>query len=73
MKNPLCDRDDCKLQEQHSCTTLAYYQPVYNSEGVNTNPDRNRISCTVNCSTCGRSFVKTNQYPNETWNEKFNN
>ena len=47
-------------------TTMAYYPPRYDENGVNQNPDRNVTSGTVTCTKCGRSWHISMQYGEET-------
>ena len=35
-------------------TTLLYYPPIYDEEGINQNPDRNKITTQVMCTVCNR-------------------
>jgi len=50
------DRDDCLFEEIGRQTTLAYYAPIYDRAGNNTNPDRNVTSYRLYCHTCGRRW-----------------
>lgn len=54
--NPECPREDCKFSYRCVSTTLAYYLPVYDKNGVNINPDRNTTTFSVECFTCGRMW-----------------
>jgi hypothetical protein len=40
-----------------SMTTLAYYVPVFDENGVNTNPDRNNSTTTYTCTKCNTDFL----------------
>jgi hypothetical protein len=40
-----------------SMTTLAYYVPVYDENGINTNPDLNTVTTTFNCTKCNAQFT----------------
>lgn len=51
--NPSCEKE-CRFKEGVSVTTAAYYPPVYDKQGHNTNPDRNITTNIVKCSTCNR-------------------
>lgn len=51
---PECPRADCQFTESMSRSTLAYYPPVYDKNGVNINPDGNTTTSTLNCLTCGK-------------------
>ena len=37
-------------------TTLAYYQPMYDEKGNNTNPDRNTNTSNWQCLDCGKNY-----------------
>ena len=50
--NPECSRKDCKFIETPGVATLAYYPPIYDKNGVNTNPDMNTSTSTLECLTC---------------------
>jgi hypothetical protein len=54
--NPECSREDCRFAYGGGSTTLAYYQPIYDKNGVNTNPDRNTTNFGVECFTCGKMW-----------------
>jgi len=36
--------------------TLAYFAPVYDKEGKNTNPDKNIITYSWRCNECGKDY-----------------
>ncbi len=55
--NPECPREDCRFAYCGGRTTLAYYQPIYDKNGVNINPDRNTTTFEVSCGSCGRMWV----------------
>ena len=57
--NPECPREDCKFINHGGSTTLAYYPPIYDKNGVNTNPDRNTTTSMFECLTCGKKWVST--------------
>ena len=40
-----------------SCTTAVYYPPIY-KDGVNINPDRNKVTTTYNCCACGKDWTE---------------
>jgi hypothetical protein len=48
-----CDKE-CKFEHHGVTQTLCYYPPVYDKNGVNTNPDRNSQDGGVSCRTCGK-------------------
>jgi hypothetical protein len=37
-------------------TTLMYFQPMYNREGKNINPDRNLVRQTFQCTVCKKHW-----------------
>lgn len=45
-----------------SMMTCAYYPPVFDENGVNTNPDRNVTTNTYACTKCGKSWSVATQY-----------
>lgn len=53
--NPGC-LGECRFHVGMGMTTCAYYPPVYDKHGNNTNPDRNVTSGKVSCYTCGRKW-----------------
>jgi hypothetical protein len=55
--NPECPREDCRFSHSGGSTTLVAYIPIYDKNGVNTNPDRNTTTFKVNCLTCGKMWV----------------
>lgn len=60
-----CMRDDCMITEDGPSTrTCAYYAPIYNKQGVNTNPDMNISTHPRRCLSCGKSW--TEQWQNGT-------
>lgn len=66
---PECKRDDCRFLQSGGMTTLAYYQPIYDKNGVNINPDGNTTTSSIECLTCGKQWVATTQYNQTTYNE----
>ncbi len=44
----------CRIMQTAQTMTCAYYPPIYNSEGVNMNPDRNTIIVESKCLTCNK-------------------
>ena len=65
MKMPKCERDDCRFRQGVSMSTLAYYVPVYDKNGVNLNPDGNTTTSNLECLTCGKRWYARTRY-NET-------
>lgn len=55
---PICPY--CKVPTQRQgglgSITAAYYKPVYNEKGVNTNPDRNTQTSSYHCSKCNKKY-----------------
>lgn len=46
------------MVEKDVMSTLVAYVPIYDENGVNTNPDRNTISSTLKCLECNAEFRK---------------
>lgn len=42
--------------------TCMYFPPVYDKNGVNTNPDRNTITSTWHCNECGKDYKTAGNY-----------
>lgn len=38
-------------------TTLMWFEPNYDENGINTNPDRNTITTTYRCEECGKDYA----------------
>lgn len=56
---PNCTREDCMTTHNGpGSTTLAYYQPIYNKQGVNVNPDMNTTTQPMRCLTCGKTWTE---------------
>ena len=71
MNNPDKDcRGDCRFVESGGMTTLAYYPPIYDKNGVNTNPDMNRTYGTTRCIECGRVWDSVSQGCTTTFTEQ---
>jgi len=47
------------FQEISSFSTLVYYPPIF-KDGVNINPDRNKITTTYECQYCGNKWTISN-------------
>jgi hypothetical protein len=54
-----CEREDCKIRSSGGSSTLAYYPPVYDKYGNNTNPDMNVTSYEKHCMTCEKSWSES--------------
>ena len=59
--NPTC-QNDCVFKIGMATTTAMYYEPRYDKNGNNLNPDGNITTSTVSCSTCNRQWVSHTQY-----------
>jgi len=66
---PQCPRDDCRFIESLGSTTLAYYPPIYDKNGVNTNPDMNITTSALECLTCGKRWSGISQLGETTYEE----
>ena len=66
--NPSC-KLECRFSTSFSITTAAFYTPVYDNAGVNTNPDMNITSTTVNCSVCNKSWSSSTRAGVSTFDE----
>ena len=57
-----CMRDDCMITEDGpGMSTMAYYPPIYNKQGINTNPDMNTTTHPRRCLSCGKSWTESYQ------------
>ena len=63
------NKDDCRIMQGPAVTTCAYYPPVYDGHGNNTNPDGNTTTSKSECLTCGRKWVISTQYGKTTHEE----
>ena len=70
--NIKCPRDDCMFLQGGGHTTLAYYPPIYDKNGVNTNPDRNTTTSTLKCLTCGKMWNCISQFNLTTYEQVVN-
>lgn len=65
--NPDCEQDNCmftcgkELTNGGVMSTLAYYIPTYDKNGVNINPDRNTTTFIVECIVCKAKWKGTTQ------------
>jgi len=57
---PYCDKPTVRSSGM-SATTLLAYIPIYNEEGINTNPDKNITTSKFNCHTCNREYIVCSQ------------
>ena len=53
---PYCEKPT-KRTDCGSSSTLMYFAPVYDENGVNINPDCNTITTAYKCLECNRLFV----------------
>lgn len=65
---PFCDKD-CRFVYGYTTTTCMYYAPIYDKNGVNTNPDGNITSGRVKCTTCNTSWYSSTQYGKSTFTD----
>lgn len=54
--DPTC-KLECRFTTSFAMTTDTYYPPVYDKHGVNTNPDRNTTTATVQCVICEKKWI----------------
>ena len=51
-----------------SCTTMMDFTPVYDENGININPDRNKTTTDYECLECEQEYTVTgNQYDGYTY------
>ena len=67
--NPECPRDDCAFSYSGGASTLVAYIPIYDKNGVNTNPDANTTTSKINCLSCGKMWVCRTRLGNSTYEE----
>jgi hypothetical protein len=67
--NPECCRDDCKFTILDSMRTCMYFQPIYDKNGVNINPDANTTSFKMNCLSCGKNWKGVTRCNETTYTE----
>lgn len=63
---PFCDKD-CRFMYSGGSTTRMYFDPIYDKNGVNINPDGNITTSTVKCITCNTSWHAHTQYGKTTF------
>lgn len=66
--NPNCE-GDCRFVCGPEMTTMMYYPPVYDKNGVNTNPDGNTSSQEIACVTCKKRWYSSTKYGKTTFEE----
>jgi hypothetical protein len=67
--NPDCERDHCQFICGGGTSTLVYYIPTYDKNGVNINPDRNTTTFTVECIVCNTKWRGATQLGETTYEE----
>lgn len=67
--NPECPREDCKITILDSMRTCMYFQPIYDKNGVNINPDANITTFKVNCLSCGKMWAGKSRLGETTYEE----
>lgn len=56
----------------YGLVTLLYYEPVYDVNGINTNPDRNTMTMSWECQECGNDYTTSgNAYDGYSYCGKF--
>lgn len=60
--NEECEREDCIFVVKTEMTTCMYFQPIYDKNGNNINPDGNTTSGEMVCSTCNKKWFYKKQY-----------
>lgn len=53
-----CEKNDCKLTEFGSSTTLVGWNPQYDSKGKLINKNPNSTYTNYSCFSCHKSFLK---------------
>lgn len=57
--NHLCPHcGESYYMENYNTSTCVYYPPIY-KDGVNINPDRNKVTAHCTCMNCGKEFSFT--------------
>jgi hypothetical protein len=70
--NPECPREDCRFEIEPGVSTLAYYKPIYDKNGVNINPDMNNSTFNVYCGICNKAWRGRTQMNQTTYEEVSN-
>lgn len=66
--DPTCDKE-CKFKVTGSHTTLVGFIPIYDKNGVNTNPDGNVTTQYISCQTCKKNWITKTQYDKTTFRQ----
>ncbi len=69
--NPGCEKE-CIFRGGMSTTTAMYFEPQYDKNGNNLNPDGNITTTKISCSTCNRQWVASTRYGETTHTEIVN-
>lgn len=69
--NPTC-QNECVFKMGMATTTAMNYDPIYDKNGNNLNPDGNITTSTVSCATCDRQWVSYTQYGQTKYREMKN-
>lgn len=67
--NPECNREDCEFTLGYSMRTCMLFQPIYDKNGVNINPDANTTTFKVNCLSCGKWWTGKTRLGKTTYEE----
>ena len=59
---PYCQEPTKRTGEAWGTCTLVYYEPTYDENGNNINPDRNVQTWTYHCCKCGRDYTVSGNY-----------
>ena len=66
--NPGCEKE-CVFRGAMSTTTAMYFEPMYDKNGNNLNPDGNITTTNVSCAVCNRQWVSSTRYGETTHTE----
>lgn len=55
---PKCKKPT-KIREGMTIVTAMYFPPIYDENGINTNPDKNQRVTSYTCLECGEEFSET--------------
>jgi hypothetical protein len=67
--NPECPKEDCKFGVLDETRTCMYFEPLYDKNGVNINPDSNTTTFKVICLSCGKMWVGKSRLDVTTYEE----
>jgi len=67
--NPSCSRDDCRFGQSSGQSTCSYYQPIYDKDGKNINPNGNIHTSMVCCVTCSKSWTAVTRFGRTVYTE----